>query len=68
MNPKPYKVTLRVHVAKDWVFGALVIGIVVQALGKYIIIGYLDPSGKYRSYNATRGALDSVGPVQARAC
>ena len=31
------------------VLGGLSIGIVVQALGKYMIIGYLDPEGKFLS-------------------
>ena len=38
----PYT-TLRVHVPNNWVLRVLVIVIVVQVLGKYMIIGYLDP-------------------------
>ena len=34
---------LRVHVPNNWVLGCWVIGIVVQVLGKYMIIRYLDP-------------------------
>ena len=37
----PY--TLRVQVLNDWVLGFWVIVIVVQVLGKYMIIRYLDP-------------------------
>ena len=36
-------VTLRVHVPNNWVLGALVIVIVVQALEKYRKIRCLDP-------------------------
>ena len=35
--------TLRVHVPNIWVLRALVIVIVVQVWGRYMIIGYLDP-------------------------
>ena len=35
--------TQRVHVPNNWVLGGLLMGIVVQVLGKYMIIGYLDP-------------------------
>ena len=35
----------RVHVPNNWVLGDWLIGIVVQVLGKYTIIGYLDPLG-----------------------
>ena len=35
--------TLRVHVPNNWVLGFWVIVIIVQALGKYMIIRYLDP-------------------------
>ena len=37
------RVTLRVHVPNTWVLGILVIVILVQVLGKYMIIGYMDP-------------------------
>ena len=37
------RVTQRVHVGNNDVFGCWVIGIMVQALGKYMIIRYLDP-------------------------
>ena len=33
----------RVHVPNNLVLGIWVIGIIVQVLGKYMIIGYLDP-------------------------
>ena len=33
----------RVQVPNNWVFGTWVIVIIVQILGKYMIIGYLDP-------------------------
>ena len=36
---------LRVHVPNNWVLGVLVLVIVVQALGKYMNIRYLDPQG-----------------------
>ena len=36
-------VTLRVHVPNIWVLRVLVIVIIVQVLGKYMNIGYLDP-------------------------
>ena len=36
-------VTLRVQVANNYVLGFRVIVIVVQVLGEYMIIGYLDP-------------------------
>ena len=36
-------ITLRVHVPNNWVLRVLVIVIVVQVLGKYMIIRYLDP-------------------------
>ena len=45
----PYT-TLRVHVPNYWVLRVLAIVIVVQVLGKYMIIGYLDPEG-YRLHN-----------------
>ena len=35
--------TQRVHVPNNKVLGIWVIGIIVQVLGKYMIIGYLDP-------------------------
>ena len=35
--------TLRVHVPNSWVLGLLVLAIVVLVLGKYMIIGYLNP-------------------------
>ena len=35
--------TLRVHVPNSWVLRVLAIVIIVQVLGKYMIIGYLDP-------------------------
>ena len=35
--------SLRVHVPNDWVLGFWVIVIIVQAMGKYMIIRYLDP-------------------------
>ena len=35
--------SLRVHVLNYWVLGFWVIEILVQVLGKYMIIGYLDP-------------------------
>ena len=38
-----YRVSLRVHVPNNWVLRALVIVIIVQVLGKYMIIRYLDP-------------------------
>ena len=38
-------VSLRVHVPKDWVLEGLALEVVLQALGKYMIIGYLVPSG-----------------------
>ena len=34
---------LRVHVLSIWVLRALVIVVIVQVLGKYMIIRYLDP-------------------------
>ena len=36
-------ITLRVQVPKNWVLGIWVIVIIVQVLGKYMIIRYLDP-------------------------
>ena len=36
-------ITLRVHVHNYLVLGMWVIMVVVQLLGKYMIIGYLDP-------------------------
>ena len=38
-----FQPALRVHVPNNWVLGIWVIVIMVQALGKYMIIGYLDP-------------------------
>ena len=38
-----FGVSLRVHVPNNWVLGILVIVILVQMLGKYMLIGYLDP-------------------------
>ena len=37
---------LRVHVPNNWVLRVLVIAIVVQVLGKYMTIRYLDPKGR----------------------
>ena len=37
------ELTLRVHVPNNQVLGFWVIVIIVQVLGKYMIIGYLDP-------------------------
>ena len=34
---------LRVHVPDNWLLRFWVIGIIVQVLGKYMIIRYLDP-------------------------
>ena len=34
---------LRVHVPNNWVLGIWVIVILVQVLGKYMIVRYLDP-------------------------
>ena len=34
---------LKVHVPNNWVLRVLVIVIIVQVLGNYMIIGYLDP-------------------------
>ena len=34
---------MRVYVLNDWVLGSWIIVIIVQVLGKYMIIGYLDP-------------------------
>ena len=36
-------ITLTVHVPNNWVLRVLVIVIIVQVLGKYMIIRYLDP-------------------------
>ena len=36
-------ITLRVHVPNNWVLRVFVIAIIVQVLGKYRIIRYLDP-------------------------
>ena len=36
-------ITLRVHVPNNWVLGFWVIVIIVQVLGKYMIIKCLDP-------------------------
>ena len=38
-----WPISLRVHVPNNQVLGFWVIVIIVQVLGKYIIIGYLDP-------------------------
>ena len=38
-------VALRVHVLNIWVLGCRVVVIIVQVLGKYMIIRYLDPQG-----------------------
>ena len=38
-----YCLSQRVHVANNWVLGIWVIVIIVQVLGKYMIIGYMDP-------------------------
>ena len=35
--------TLRVQVPNSWVLGFRVVVIIVEAWGKYMIIGYLDP-------------------------
>ena len=35
--------SLRVHVPNNWILRVLVIVIIVQVLGKYMIIRYLDP-------------------------
>ena len=40
-----FPLTQRVQVPNNWVLEFWVIGIVVQALGKYMIIRYLDPQG-----------------------
>ena len=40
--PKSYT-SLRVHVSNNWVLRVLVIVIMVQVLGKYMIIRYLGP-------------------------
>ena len=37
--------SLRVHVPNIWLLRVLVIVIIVQVLGKYMIIEYLDPLG-----------------------
>ena len=39
--------SLNVQVPCNWVLGIWVIVIVVQVLGKYMIIKYLDPSGDH---------------------
>ena len=36
---------LRVHVPNNWVLGFWVVMVIVQVLGQYMIIGYLDPQG-----------------------
>ena len=36
-------VTRRVQVPNNWVLGFWAIGMIVQVLGKYMIIRYLDP-------------------------
>ena len=36
-------ITQRVQVPNNWVLGFWVIVIIVQVLGRYMIIGYLDP-------------------------
>ena len=41
--PGSGSLTLRVHVPNNWVLRVLVIVVVVQILGKYMIIRYLDP-------------------------
>ena len=38
-------IPLRVHVHKNWVLGFWVVVMLVQVLGKYMIIRYLDPYG-----------------------
>ena len=43
LGPPALKPGQRVHVPNNWVLGGLLIGIVIQVLGKYMIIGYLDP-------------------------
>ena len=45
LSPKVHKwyLSQRVHVPNNWVLGFWVIVIVVQVLGKYMIIRYLDP-------------------------
>ena len=43
---RTFELTLRVHVPNTKVLRIWVIVIVVQVLGKYRIIGYLDPWGK----------------------
>ena len=40
-----HQLTLRVQVPKNQVLGFGMIVILVSALGKYMIIGYLDPKG-----------------------
>ena len=40
---KVAQVTQRVHVPNNWVLGFWVVVIMVQVLGKYMTIGYLDP-------------------------
>ena len=40
--PQAYK-SQRVHVPNNWVLGSQVIVIIVQVLGKYMTIRYLDP-------------------------
>ena len=35
--------SLRVHVPNNWILRVLVMVIIVQVLGKYMIIRYLDP-------------------------
>ena len=43
MPPVTNRTTLRVHVPNNWVPRVLVMVIIVEVLGKYMIIEYLDP-------------------------
>ena len=47
MEPAFQFFPLRVKVPNNWVLRALVIVIIVQVSGKYLIIRYLDPLGSY---------------------
>ena len=56
--------TLRVHVPNDWVLGVLVLAIVVQVLGKYMIIEYLNPWG-YKECRDRKGTQDlGLGSIE----
>ena len=52
-------ITQRVHVPNNLVLGLWVIVIIAQVLGKYMMMGYLDPSG----YNKKTMSLNTASIV-----